>query len=93
MQIGDGALRMGGCLENRALVGAEDFGPGLDIGSVVGARLQFRHDPEVGAKHCSTKFDQHLFKGALAPILVIARKIPVQPVRRRSPMQVMPISA
>jgi len=50
MQECDGALRMRRSLEDGPPVVGQERDPARDIGRVVGARLQLRHDAEIRAE-------------------------------------------
>jgi hypothetical protein len=60
---------------------------------VIGAWLEFGHDAKVRAEKACAKLRDQFFARALAAILCVAAEIAVGTMRRRSPMDLMPISA
>lgn len=60
---------------------------------MIGPRLEFGHDAEIGAEETCAKFGDQFFARALAMILRVAAEIAIGAMRRRSPMSFMPISA
>jgi hypothetical protein len=93
MQIGDSPLGMGRRREDCPSIIAEHLQPGLKVGSMIPTGLQFRHDAEIRAEEAAPKLGDQFLACPLAPILGIAAEIPVDPMGRRSPVPLMPISA
>ena len=93
MQKRDRALRVRRRLEDGPVVVGENLDPGVDIARMVGARLQFGRDAEIGAEETTAEFGDEFFARALGLVFVIAAEIAVEPMRRRRPMNIMPISA
>ena len=56
MQVGYRALRMSSRLEDRPLVVGQHLQPGLKIGGMIGPRLVFRCDAEIGAQEATAQF-------------------------------------
>lgn len=93
MQIGNGTLGLRSRREDRPSVIAEHLQPGLKVSRMIRAGFQFRHDAEIGAEKTASKLGDQLLARPLAPVLGIAAEITVDPMMRRSPVTVMPISA
>jgi len=55
MQIGDSALRVGGGGEDRLSVVPKHCKPGLHVAGVIRARLELRHDAEIGAQEAASE--------------------------------------
>lgn len=60
---------------------------------MIRTRLELGHDAEVGAEETRAKLGNQLFARTLAAILRVAAEIAIGTMRRRRPMDVMPISA
>ncbi len=60
---------------------------------MVGARREFGHDVEIGAKETCAELGDQFFAGALAASLRVAAEVAIDTVRWRGPMHLMPISA
>lgn len=80
-------------LKDRPLVVLEDLEPGVEVAGVIRPGFQLGHYTKIGAQKATSEFGNEFFASAVGAILVITRKIASDPVRRRRPVPVMPISA
>jgi len=77
MEIIDGALRVGGRGEDRALVVVQDFRPGSDIGGVVLAVLKVQ--PEISAQERRAKLGNELFGSVAFVAEALAPEVAIKP--------------
>ena len=56
-------------------------------------RLEFRSDAEVGAEEAASEFGNQFFARTLGLVFGVAAEVAVEALRRRRPVNIMPISA
>lgn len=60
---------------------------------MIGTRLQFGRNAEIGANEATRKFGDELFPRSFGPVFPIAAEIAADTMRQRRPVGLMPISA
>lgn len=60
---------------------------------MIGPRLEFGNDAEIGAEEAASQLGNEFFAGALGLVPGVAAQIPANPLGPRRPVAVMPISA
>ena len=93
MQKRDRPLCVRGRLEYRALVVGEHFEPRPDITGVIVSRLKFRRNAEIGAEEAAAELRDQFLARPFGPVVGVAAEVAVDPLRRRRPVDIMPISA
>ena len=77
MQIGDGALRMRGSQEDKALLTGQDLQPRREVACMIRPWVEFRRDPEIRAEEAAPEFGNQLLARAFAPFLAVTAEIAI----------------
>lgn len=85
VQVICGALCVGGCGENRAIVVAQDLQPRLKVGRMILAGLQL--DIEIGSQEGSTEFRDEFLAGVAFVTEALAAEASIQPVGMARPVR------